>query len=79
MYLWTAVFSLGAASLTLLRMRYVLVLMLVASLLAMVATIEILPAWREGVRRWFNPNYRQPHGPEHALYRDSSLSDSVKP
>ena len=60
-------------------MRYVLVLMLVASLLAMVATIEILPAWREGVRRWFNPNYRQPHGPEHALYRDPSLSDSVKP
>lgn len=79
MYLWTAVFSLGAASLTLLRMRYVLVLMLVASLLSMVATIEILPAWREGVRRWFNPNYRQPHGPEHALYHAPSLSDSVKP
>ncbi len=66
MYLWTAVFSLGAASLTLLRMRYVLALVSVASVLALVVSIEILPAARERVRRVFNPRYRPVHGPVHA-------------
>lgn len=65
MYIWTAVFSLGAASLTLLRMRYVAALLVGASLFALVITIEILPAWREGLRRRINPSYRRPRGPMH--------------
>lgn len=65
MYIWTAVFSLGAASLTLLRMRYVVALLVGASLFALVITIEILPAWREGLRRRINPSYRRPRGPMH--------------
>ena len=67
MYIWTAVFSLGAASLTLLRMRYVAVVVGVASLLALIATIEILPAAREGIRWRLNPRYETPQAPAHAL------------
>ena len=65
MYLWTAVFSLGAASLTLWRMRDVAVTMLVAGVFATLITIEILPAWRDAVRRRLVPGYEVGHGPAH--------------
>lgn len=65
MYLWTAVFSLGAASLTLWRMRDVAVTMLVAGVFATLITIEILPAWRDSVRRRLVPGYEVGHGPAH--------------
>lgn len=67
MYLWTAVFSLSAASLTLWRMRYVVAVTAGASLLALVVTIEILPGAREAISRKFHPNYQPSHGPVHSL------------
>ncbi|MDO5672224.1 MAG: MraY family glycosyltransferase [Actinomycetaceae bacterium] len=49
MYLWTAIFSLGAASMVLFRMRYVAAMLGAATVLGLVVTVELLP----GLKNWF--------------------------
>lgn len=66
MYLWTAVFSLGAASMVLFRIRTVLGISVFAALVAAVITVEALPGLKHWLGQKLRRGYIPPRGPAHS-------------